>query len=108
MDYVFQRSLELRCDKELLKSTSRLRNSPSIYKETKLSSSALGDNFLKIIEMPGRVVMDVMKIVQRDHKLDRFGWVRRCAAEPTQHCDRFRKCVNMMMLILETQTMLRL
>ena len=36
------------------------------------SSSALGDNVLKYLDMHGRVVVDLMKVVQRDHKLDSY------------------------------------
>lgn len=42
------------------------------YVEKTLSSSALGDNLLKYIDMDGRVVIDIMKVVQRDHKLDSY------------------------------------
>jgi DNA polymerase elongation subunit (family B) len=38
----------------------------------KLASSALGENLLKYIEMEGRVIIDLMKVVQRDHKLDSY------------------------------------
>ena len=37
-----------------------------------LSSSALGDNVLKFFEMNGRVQIDLLKVVQRDHKLDSY------------------------------------
>ena len=37
-----------------------------------LSSSALGDNMLKFFEMKGRVQIDLLKVVQRDHKLDSY------------------------------------
>jgi DNA polymerase elongation subunit (family B) len=42
------------------------------FQERKLSSSALGDNILKFIVMEGRVQVDLMKCVQRDHKLDSY------------------------------------
>ena len=51
---------------------SRLLMSECDFKEQRLSSSALGDNFLKFIDMPGRVLIDCMKVVQRDHKLDSY------------------------------------
>ena len=35
----------------------------------KLASSALGDNVLKYITMDGRIVMDLLKIVQKDYNL---------------------------------------
>ena len=38
--------------------------------ETKnLSSSALGDNELKFIQVPGIISVDMMKVIQRDHRL---------------------------------------
>jgi DNA polymerase elongation subunit (family B) len=42
------------------------------YVEKELSSSALGDNILKFIEMPGRTCIDLMKVVQRDHRLESY------------------------------------
>jgi DNA polymerase elongation subunit (family B) len=44
----------------------------SKWKCQKLVSSALGDNHLYYIEMTGRVIIDVMKVVQRDYKLDSY------------------------------------
>lgn len=37
-----------------------------------LHSSALGDNVMKYIDMDGRVLCDLMKVVMRDHKLDSY------------------------------------
>ena len=37
-----------------------------------LSSSALGDNYLKYINMEGRVLIDLMKEIQKNHKLDSY------------------------------------
>jgi DNA polymerase elongation subunit (family B) len=42
------------------------------FEEQKLSSSALGDNILKFYDMPGRVMIDMLKVVQRDHKLTSY------------------------------------
>jgi DNA polymerase elongation subunit (family B) len=42
------------------------------FVESKLSSSALGDNLMYYFDMPGRVVVDILKVVQRDHKLDSY------------------------------------
>lgn len=39
------------------------------YEEQKLESSALGRNNLKYYVTPGRVNIDLMKVIQRDHKL---------------------------------------
>jgi len=38
----------------------------------KLASSALGDNLLKYFEIEGIVGIDLMKVVQRDHKLESY------------------------------------
>ena len=51
---------------------SKLRNEQSMFKEKKLSSSALGDNLLKYFEMDGRIIIDLMKVLQRDAKLDSY------------------------------------
>ncbi len=40
--------------------------------EQKLSSSALGDNFLYYIDMEGVVQIDLLKVMQRDYKLDSY------------------------------------
>jgi DNA polymerase elongation subunit (family B) len=45
-------------------------------RRARLSSSALGDNVLKYIHMPGRILIDLMKVVQRDHKLDSYTQLR--------------------------------
>lgn len=42
------------------------------YVRKKLASSALGENLLKYIDMEGRILIDLMKVVQRDHKLDSY------------------------------------
>jgi DNA polymerase elongation subunit (family B) len=71
-EYVYIRSVELGCETDVMRYLSRSSNMSSKYTENNLSSSAMGDNLLKNIDMPGRVVMDVMKVVQRDHKLDSY------------------------------------
>jgi len=52
---------------------SRFRNRIIQKLETKrLASSALGENILEYIDMHGRVPIDLMKVVQRDYKLDSY------------------------------------
>jgi DNA polymerase elongation subunit (family B) len=51
---------------------SKLKNYRCQWQEKALSSSALGDNLLKFYEMPGRVIIDLMKVAQRDYKLDSY------------------------------------
>ena len=40
--------------------------------EQKLSSSALGDNILKYLDLDGVVIIDLFKVIQRDQKLDSY------------------------------------
>lgn len=51
---------------------SRIKSENSVWKEQKLASSALGENKLEYYEMTGRVIIDLMKVAQRDHKLDSY------------------------------------
>jgi DNA polymerase elongation subunit (family B) len=51
---------------------SRMSDEICEFKESKLSSSALGDNILRYFDMPGRVIIDLMKVVQRDYKLGSY------------------------------------
>lgn len=70
-EYMYDRACELGCDVEF-RTLGRIRNKVCEYRSKMLSSSALGDNLLKYIEIEGRVVIDIMKVVQRDHKLDSY------------------------------------
>ncbi len=70
-DFLYKRSIELNIRKQFLK-INRIKNHASEWKVQTLSSSALGDNELKYVKMEGRVIIDVMKVVQRDHKLDSY------------------------------------
>lgn len=75
MSYMYDRAIELmgttRTTREFCR-FGRIERFPSNYVEQKLSSSALGDNVLKYIDMHGRIVVDLMKVVQRDHRLDSY------------------------------------
>ena len=44
----------------------------SAIKEQRLASSALGDNVLKYFHTDGIVSVDLLKVMQRDHKLDSY------------------------------------
>lgn len=69
--YMYDRSKELGIQNSFMKLT-RFQDRIAEFKENKLSSSALGDNILKFINMEGRILIDLMKVVQRDHKLDSY------------------------------------
>ena len=51
---------------------SRIKNEISEFVIKDLSSSALGENKLKFFDMKGRVILDLMKVIQRDHKLPSY------------------------------------
>jgi DNA polymerase delta subunit 1 len=73
MSYMYARSKELgRATERAFLRLGRLADVSGEYKEANLSSSALGDNVLKYVDMQGRTLMDLMKIVQRDYKLDSY------------------------------------
>ena len=70
-DYIHKRCVELGCDSTFL-SCGRFNNHVSSFKEKVLASSALGENVLKYPNWEGRVIIDLMKVVQREYKLDSY------------------------------------
>jgi DNA polymerase elongation subunit (family B) len=71
MKYMHDRADEMGCLKEFSK-LSRYRDTECKLVEKKLFSSALGENTMYFMDMEGRVMIDVMKVVQRDHNLDSY------------------------------------
>ncbi len=71
MSYLYERALELGVKTKFCK-IGRLVDHMSGFQEKTLSSSALGDNIMRFLDMEGRVLIDIMKVVQRDHKLDSY------------------------------------
>ena len=69
--FMYDRSIEIGCSREFCK-LGRYKNHSSSIIHKCLSSSALGDNFLHYIDMEGRVLIDLMKVIQRDHNLDSY------------------------------------
>jgi DNA polymerase elongation subunit (family B) len=69
--FVYDRSTEIGCSKEFCKLGSYKNHRSEIVHKC-LSSSALGDNFLHFIDIEGRVLIDLMKVIQRDHNLDSY------------------------------------
>ena len=72
MRYVYQRACELGVDDEFMRGIGRRADKPAKFVEKRLSSSALGDNVFWLIDMPGRVLVDLMKVVMRDHRLESY------------------------------------
>lgn len=81
-DYMYKRAIELGCAdqlcnvgkiKEHIKECNFEGNCcRNHWIRKSLSSSALGDNFLKYINMEGRVSIDLMKEIQKGHNLDTY------------------------------------
>ena len=69
--YIIERAEELGCLDDFCK-LSREKDKVCPLVEKSLSSSALGDNTLRYIDMDGRVQMDLLKIIQRDHNLPSY------------------------------------
>nr|WRJ69904.1 DNA polymerase family B [Oceanusvirus sp.] len=72
MKYIHDRATEVGILGKFLERLSRLRHSPARFVEKRLSSSALGDNVFWIVQIPGVVPVDLMKVVMRDHKLESY------------------------------------
>eukprot|EP00798_Chlamydomonas_sp_ICE-L_P026649 gene26649-biopygen3074 len=70
--YLHERATALDVDERICDSLTRHAHAPGKLVVREMSSSALGDNVLKYIDAPGRVLIDLMKIVQRDHRLDSY------------------------------------
>jgi DNA polymerase elongation subunit (family B) len=69
--YLYMRAKLLNIEHKFAR-LSRIKNHICEFVETKLASSALGENILKYYKMPGRVIFDLMKVVQRDYKLGSY------------------------------------
>lgn len=71
LEYIFKRACMRRCSPDFY-DIGRLKgvHSDMIYKN--LSSSALGDNFLKLFPMNGRFIFDLFHEVKREKKLDSY------------------------------------
>jgi DNA polymerase elongation subunit (family B) len=72
MEYIWQRATELNILEEFSVGFGRLITRKSSLVELKLSSSALGDNILRYIDIDGSVLIDLLKVMQRDQKLDSY------------------------------------
>ena len=71
MMYMYQRAQENGIQNQFLE-IGRVHATRSPYVEKFLTTSALGDNLFRYIDIQGVVLIDLMKQVQRDHKLDSY------------------------------------
>jgi DNA polymerase elongation subunit (family B) len=72
MPYIWERAEELGIIDEYKVGFGRLITRTGALVEQKLSSSAMGDNILKYIDMDGVVLIDLLKVMQREQKLDSY------------------------------------
>ena len=70
--YIHDRAVALGVHRDLYSNLTRIPDIPSSLVVRETSSSAMGDNIMKFLEMPGRILIDLMKVVQRDHRLDSY------------------------------------
>ena len=66
--FIYYRAVELGIVGQL-GTLGRMKDKELVLEEKNLSSSALGENILTFLNMEGRVCMDLLKVVQKDHKL---------------------------------------
>ena len=74
-EYIYERIKMENCTNQVFRYLNRLKNKDEIKQELTvqdLSSSALGQNILKYINIEGIIQIDLLKVVQRDHKLDSY------------------------------------
>lgn len=57
---------------QFIMDNENVKESLTSFKTKFLSSSALGDNELKFFDIPGIIPLDVMKIIQKDYKLNSY------------------------------------
>ena len=71
MEYIYRRAQINRCHPGFF-NLGKLRNTESDLVIKKLSSSALGDNLLKLLPMSGRFIFDMFHEVKKGYKLDSY------------------------------------
>ena len=71
LEYLMKRAIVTKCNLKFFQ-LSKLRGYNCELKLKKLSSSALGDNDLKLVSMPGRFIFDLFHEVKKGYKLDSY------------------------------------
>lgn len=71
LEYIYTRAFMVGCDPEFFK-LGKLKSQECELSIKKLSSSALGDNVLKLLPMSGRFVFDMFHEVKKGYKLDSY------------------------------------
>jgi DNA polymerase delta subunit 1 len=71
LEYIYKRAMFTNCSSSFY-NLGKLRDTPTELLLKKLSSSALGDNFLKLLPMSGRFIFDMFHEVKKGYKLDSY------------------------------------
>src|SRR5210317_987691 len=71
LDYIYTRAFIVGCNPEFFK-MGKLKSQECEITIKKLSSSALGDNVLKLLPMSGRFIFDMFHEVKKGYKLDSY------------------------------------
>jgi DNA polymerase delta subunit 1 len=71
LEYIYKRAAMTGCGMGFYQ-MGKLHDTESHLLQKKLSSSALGDNFLKLLPMPGRFIFDLFHEVKKGYKLDSY------------------------------------
>ena len=71
LDYIYTRAFMTGCNPEFFK-LGKLKSQDCEISIKKLSSSALGDNVLKLLPMSGRFIFDMFHEVKKGYKLDSY------------------------------------
>ena len=71
LEYIIKRAVMTKCDQTFYE-MGKMKNHSCELVYKKLSSSALGDNDLKILPMPGRFIFDLFHEVKKGYKLDSY------------------------------------
>ena len=71
LEYIYKRAFVVGCDPEFFK-MGKLKSQECELLIKKLSSSALGDNLLKLLPMSGRFIFDMFHEVKKGYKLDSY------------------------------------
>jgi DNA polymerase delta subunit 1 len=71
MEYIYKRAQINRCHPDFF-NLGKLKDTDSELVIKKLSSSALGDNLLKLLPMPGRFIFDMFHEIKKGYKLDSY------------------------------------
>jgi DNA polymerase delta subunit 1 len=71
LEYIYKRAAMVGCGLDFYE-LSKLKDRECHLVSKKLSSSALGDNFLKLLPMPGRFIFDMFHEVKKGYKLDSY------------------------------------